>query len=281
MHVWLYEGVTDWVAYIMPLRSGMIDVESHLSAISKKINNSDEYDTSYSLVRISTDWPTEEGIKQYSNIYQLGAVTAELLDIKLLELSDGKKGLREVYLELISKFGKDKPFNNDTFFDVFVEMTYPEIREFIDNYIRGTKPLPYEEYFQKLGINYTYSQPSEDKTPALGLALRPVDHKYLSIQGFSKYHENFGLEEDDVIIKIFGEDVSMENARELLNMKNEMKPGDEYEITVKRGEKELTFTGVLFERMDYHLLTVDENSTEEQKILRDFWSSNLSLSVSY
>jgi predicted metalloprotease with PDZ domain len=91
MHVWLYEGVTDWVAYIMPLRNGMIDVETHLSAISKKINNSDEYDTSYSLVRISTDWPTDEGIKQYSNIYQLGAVTAELLDIKLLELSAGKR----------------------------------------------------------------------------------------------------------------------------------------------------------------------------------------------
>jgi predicted metalloprotease with PDZ domain len=281
MHVWLYEGVTDWVAYIMPLRNGMIDVETHLSAISKKINNSDEYDTSYSLVRISTDWPTDEGIKQYSNIYQLGAVTAELLDIKLLELSAGKRGLREVYLELISKFGKEKPFNNDTFFDVFVEMTYPEIREFIDNYIRGTKPLPYKEYFQTLGINYTYSQASADTTPVLGLSLRPVDHKYLGIKGFSRNHENFGLEEGDAIVKIFGEDVTMENARELLDMKNELKAGDKYEITVKRGEEELTFTGVLFQRMDYHVLTVDENSTEEQKRLRDAWSSNLPLPINY
>jgi hypothetical protein len=62
-------------------------------------------------------------------------------------------------------------------------------------------------------------------------------------------------------------------------MKNVMKAGDEYEITVKREEEELTFTGVLFERMDYHVLTVDENSTEEQKRLRDIWSSNLPLSV--
>jgi predicted metalloprotease with PDZ domain len=279
MHVWLYEGVTDWVAYIMPLRSGMIDVETHLSAISKKINNSDEYDTSYSLVRISTDWPTEEGIIQYNNIYQLGAVTAELLDIKLLELSDGKKGLREVYLELISKYGKDKPFNNDTFFDVFVEMTYPEIREFINSYISGNQPLPYEEYYKKLGIKYSFSQVSEDTTPVLGLSLVPVEHKFLGIKGFSRNHKNFGLEKGDVIIKILGEDLTMENARELLEMKNVMKAGDEYEITVKREEEELTFTGVLFERMDYHVLTVDENSTEEQKRLRDIWSSNLPLSV--
>jgi predicted metalloprotease with PDZ domain len=257
----------------------MIDVETHLSAISKKINNSDEYDTSYSLVRISTDWPTEEGIIQYNNIYQLGAVTAELLDIKLLELSDGKKGLREVYLELISKYGKDKPFNNDTFFDVFVEMTYPEIREFINSYISGNQPLPYEEYYKKLGIKYSFSQVSEDTTPVLGLSLVPVEHKFLGIKGFSRNHKNFGLEKGDVIIKILGEDLTMENARELLEMKNVMKAGDEYEITVKREEEELTFTGVLFERMDYHVLTVDENSTEEQKRLRDIWSSNLPLSV--
>jgi predicted metalloprotease with PDZ domain len=259
----------------------MVDVKTHLSEISQKINNSDEYDSTYSLVQLSTNWPTEEGVKQYSNIYQRGAVTAELLDIKLIELSVGQRGLREVYLELIKKYGKDKPFNNNTFFDVLVEMTYPEIRGFIDNYISGNQPLPYEEYFEKLGINYTYSQPSEDKTPVLGLSLMPVEHKYFAIRGFSRNHKNFGLEKGDVIIKIFGEDVSMENVRELLDIKNDMKPGDEYEITVKRGEEELTFTGVLFERMDYHVLTVDENCTEEQKRFRDIWSSNLPLSVNY
>ncbi|MHA2101323.1 MAG: hypothetical protein ACW99A_21915, partial [Candidatus Kariarchaeaceae archaeon] len=135
--------------------------------------------------------------------------------------------------------------------------------------------------FQKLGINYTYSQPSEDKSPALGLSLRPIDHKYFSIRGFSKYHESFGLERGDVILKIFGEDLTMENATEMLDRKNEMKPGDQYELTIKRGEEELTFTGVLFERMDYHVLTVNENCTEEQKRLRDIWSSNLPLSVNY
>jgi len=281
MHVWLYEGVTEWVSNIMQLRSGMIDIETQLSRVSKKINASDDFDKNYNLVRLSTEWSTEEGAKQYNNIYQLGAVTAELLDIRLLELSDGKKGLREVYLELISKYGKDKPFNNDTFFDVFVEITYPEIREFINSYIRGNKHLPYEEYYKKLGIHYAYSQPSEDKTPALGISLRPVDHKYFAIQGFSKYHENFGLEKGDVILKIFDEDLSLENSKEILAIKNEMKPEDGYELTIKRGEEELTFSGVLFERMDYHVLTVDNNCTEEQKRLRDIWSSNLPLLVSY
>lgn len=280
IHVWLYEGVTEWVSLIMQLRSGMMDVETHLSEISKKINKSDEFDSSYSLVQMSTDWPTEEGVREYSNIYQRGAVTAELLDIKLLELSNGKKGLREVYLELIKEFGKDNPFNNNTFFDVFVAMTYPEIREFIDNYIIGNQPLPYKEYYHTLGINYIYSRPSEDKTPVLGLELMPIEHKYFVIRGFARNHKDFGLEKGDIIIKIFGEDVTMENARELFDKKNEMRPGDEYEIKIKRGEEDLTFTGVLFPRIDYHILTVDDECTEEQNRLRDFWSSNLPVVIS-
>jgi hypothetical protein len=56
-----------------------------------------------------------------------------------------------------------------------------------------------------------------------------------------------------------------------------MKPGDTYEGTIKRGDEELTFTGTLFERMDYHILNVDENSTEQQKEFRDVWSNYLSI----
>ena len=61
---------------------------------------------------------------QFLNFYNKGAVTAALLDIRLLELSGGKRGLREVYLELLNKYGKDKPFPEDDFFQIFVDMTY-------------------------------------------------------------------------------------------------------------------------------------------------------------
>ena len=60
-------------------------------------------------------------------------------------------------------------------------------------------------------------------------------------------------------------------------MKDKMKPGDEYEVVVKRGEEELTFTGVLFGRMDNHVLEVDENSKVQQTTLREIWSKNLEL----
>jgi predicted metalloprotease with PDZ domain len=276
-HVWLYEGVTEWVSLIMLLRSRVDDIESHLSEISGKLRNSESYDSTYSLTKISKEWSTDEGNKQYGNIYQRGAVTAELLDIRLLELSGGTRGLREVYLDLIKQYGKEKPFDNNTFFDVIVKLTYPEIEDFINDYIRGTESLPYQEYFKKLGIQYIFSQPSKNKTPIFGLHLGSPDGKHLSINGFSKVHNDFGLKEGDIILKVFSEEVTLKNADEIIERKNKMKPGDTYEVTVKRADEELTFTGTLFERMEYHIFKVDENCTEQQKELRNVWSSYLSI----
>lgn len=277
IHVWLYEGVTEWVSTIMLLRSGVEVIESHLSEISRKINISESFDSTYSLSRISKEWSTDEGNKQYGNIYFRGAITAELLDIRLLELSGGTRGLREVYLDLINQYGKEKPFENEKFFDVIVKMTYPEIEAFINNYIRGTSPLPYQEYFEKLGIKYIFSQPLENKAPMFGLHLGSSAGEHLSINGFSKVHKNFGLKEGDIILKVFGKDVTLENSDEIIDQKNEMKTGDTYEVTVKRGDEELTFTGTLFERIDYHVFNVDENCADDQKEFRNVWSNYLSI----
>lgn len=277
IHVWLYEGVTEWVSLIMQLRSHVVSLESHLSTISRKINISESFDSTYSLTRISKEWATDNGNKQYGNIYYRGALVAELLDIRLLELSGGTRGLREVYLDLIKRYGKDKPFENEKFFDILVEMTYPGIGDFINNYIKGSSTLPYKDYFKKLGIEYTFSKPSEDNTPIFGLQLGSSDGEHLSINGFSREHKSFGLEAGDIILEVFGEDVTLKNSDAIIKRKNEMNPGDNYEIVVKRGEEVLAFTGTLFKKMDYHTFSIDENCSEEQKEFKNVWSSYLSV----
>lgn len=154
-HVWLYEGVTEWVSYAMQVKSGEVKFEDYLNYLTEKIVNSNKFDPEYSLTRISREWSTDEGNKQYGNIYQLGALTAAMLDIKLLQLSNGSRGLREVYLELIKKFGKENPFDNDTFFDTLVEMTYPEIEEFVEQHIKNNTPFNFDQEMKAFGIKYS------------------------------------------------------------------------------------------------------------------------------
>jgi predicted metalloprotease with PDZ domain len=212
---------------------------------------------------------------EFLNIYEKGAVTAAMLDIRLLELSNGKLGLREVFLDLLEQYGKNKPFPEDEFFDIFVENTYPEIEEFIEDYIKGTMPLPYEEYMAKLGFNYIDERPSEDPTPALGVQIGMNDHQQLTIIGTDEFSENSGLKERDVPIKVLGTEVTMQNIREIFGKIRSMKIGETVDMIVQRGDEEVEINLVLHQRMDRHIFESMDTLMENQKQLRDAWSKNL------
>ncbi|UBM58947.1 peptidase [Marinilongibacter aquaticus] len=155
-HLWLYEGTTEWASNILLYRGGVVDLDTYLKhSIAQKIVIDKYYfDTTWSLVRIAEESFNEEGAKQYGNIYYKGSLTAGYLDILLLELSDGKRGFREVILELVKKYGKGNPFSEKTFFADLEAMTYPEVGEFIDLYIKKATPLPHAEFLGKLGLSY-------------------------------------------------------------------------------------------------------------------------------
>jgi predicted metalloprotease with PDZ domain len=74
------------------------------------------------------------------------------LDIRLLELSHGERGLQDLINELTHRFGKRRAFPDSTFVDTLVAMTSPEIRDFFDRYIWDSQHLPIKDYYAKLGI---------------------------------------------------------------------------------------------------------------------------------
>lgn len=154
-HLWLYEGVTEWASDFMQYRNSNMNLPTLLGQLKTKLEiDNERFDPDFSLQRIGSEAYTSYGGGQFGNIYNRGAFVVSLLDIRLLELSGGTKGMREVVLELIETFGPDKAFSEEGFFDTVVEMTYPEIETFITNYIKGTKPLPIQEYYNKIGIEY-------------------------------------------------------------------------------------------------------------------------------
>lgn len=154
-HLWLYEGVTEWAAHIMQFRTGDKSTDDYFKMLQKKVlYSSNYYDTSYSLLELSLNSFTDKGHQQYGNIYMNGALIAGLLDIRLLELSNGEVGLIDVINKLAKKYGPNKPFIDATFLEEFVSFTYPEIADFINLYIRQATAPPFKEYYDKIGINY-------------------------------------------------------------------------------------------------------------------------------
>ena len=183
-HLWLYEGVTEWASNILLFRGGVVPMDAYLKqSIAAKIRVNESYfDNTWSLARVAEESFTEAGAKQYGNIYYKGALVAGYLDIRLLELSEGKRGLREVMLELVAKYGKGNPISEKNFFDDLVKMTYPEIGDFIHDYIKNAEPLPHIEYLSKIGLNFK----RDGKKMDIRKMVNPTDNQMMLLEVWSK-----------------------------------------------------------------------------------------------
>jgi predicted metalloprotease with PDZ domain len=275
-HLWLYEGVTEWASDIMQLRGGVISEEEYMGNISEKISEFySRYDTTYSLSELSLNCYTEKGNREFPNVYAKGSLVAGMLDIELLKLSGGKRGLREVFIDLTKKYGKDNPFSEKDFFNIFVEETYPEIEEFIKKYIKNSEPMPVADYYSLLGYNYINRMIDNEDPTMFGLSLHPNDKGEVVIGGFADGYEDYGLQTGDVMIRLFGEEITMDNLRSLLSRTEDMNIGDEFIIAVKRGEEELEFTGRIFQRFRRHVFEPKEELSDDETKNRDIWMKNL------
>lgn len=275
-HLWLYEGVTEWASDAMQLRGQIMDLPTYFDELSQKITYDKSVDTTYSLSKLGLTCYTDEGQRQYGNIYARGALVAGLLDIRLLELSSGKRGLREVINELATTYGPDQAFPEKEFFAIFTQKTYPEIADFFNRYIKATEPLPFSEYYGKLGITYTPSVPTGQKAPSMGMGAGLVDNKVvLTTLGDSL--RKAGLQEKDEWIAYNGQPVSLETMPAIQNELKKQAVGDVYSLTVRRNGQEITVKSTVAEKelVKKYVFQVDPQATPAQVQLREIWQRNL------
>jgi predicted metalloprotease with PDZ domain len=277
-HLWLYEGTTEWASDMMQLRGGLYDFPKYTGELGKKIMyDNTYYDADYSLLKLSLTSFSDEGQRQYGNIYQRGALVAGLLDIRLLELSGGKKGLREVVLELSKKFGQNKSFNDEKFFETFVAMTYPEIKDFFENYVKNAEELPIKEYYAKLGIDYIARKETGKVIPSLGMQFgQGEDHKII-LSNVDEDMKRIGLHDGDQILNVEHEELTKDNAYKILRGLKEKKQGEEYHLKIKRGDQEKSFTVKVVTENEVLInhFEILKDSNENQTALREAWLKNM------
>ncbi|QCR21291.1 peptidase [Pontibacter sp. SGAir0037] len=275
-HLWLYEGTTEWASDMMRLRSNMIDLPAYLQDMQSKLHYNDQMDKNYSLQKLSLTSYQPEGQKQYGNIYNRGAVTAALLDIRLLELSGGKRGLREVINELSKEFGPKKAFPENDFFELFTAKTYPEIGDFFNRYVKGTEALPLADYFGKLGINYSKSTQTGNLQPYFGYEFNVHDGKIIFVK-VSEELQKMGLRDGDALVSLNGTDITFQNVQEEFEKLMAAKKGDvnTYQV-LRNGSKAEVKTTVLEKEQELrHHFELDKQASPEQLALRANWLKNL------
>jgi len=174
-HAWLYEGVTVWASELMLVHAEERTPEEFLASLSQKVRSARDFRQDLSLTEISLASYDPELGDQFENMDYRGAVAAALLDVLLLDCSDGEAGLRDVLMELAREFGAERPFPADELFALFEARTGPEAGEFLRRHVKGAAEPDYAGLMEPVGVSYD---------PGRGFAFVPdVDERVLRLRG--------------------------------------------------------------------------------------------------
>lgn len=238
-HLWLYEGMTEYAAHHAQAKGGLIGIDELLNIMMQKYENSvTEFNDTMSFTWMSKNVLDKKIHNQYNNVYEKGALIGMCLDILLRDLSNGKYGTQNLMKDLSTKYGKEKSFNDEDLFNDIEKFTYPEIGAFLRNHVSGKIPLPMQEVFEKIGIDFikesityefSFGSPDLDLNPETQ-RLMVTDTK--DIDDFGK---DLGFKKGDELYKLNGVELKIESVKDVIgNYFNTVKEGDKVTIDIYR-----------------------------------------------
>lgn len=269
-HLWLYEGVTEWAANIMLLRTNLITLDEYLKRLTEKLNQSRGYDANVSLRDLGVNAVRMQ--RQYADIYARGAIVAGLLDLRLLELSHGQRGLREVLHELSQEYGINRSFSEAAFFDDFTRRTNPEIGDFFKRYIIGNEPLPIKEYFSRVGIDYSDFAGYDSSKAYSGLSFTVADNMIV-VSSVAPEQSASGIEKGDIVFRVKGDTLTLQNAMQKTSVLRRLKVGDEFQMTLLRDKIPHDVTIKMLPVKRNFIFKEDPDASPEALSLRQAWMS--------
>jgi predicted metalloprotease with PDZ domain len=240
-HLWLYEGTTEYAAGLVQVKYGDETIDNYLRVIEDKIAGSAAYNDSLPFTVMSAECLTKYR-DQYNNVYQKGALIGLCLDIKLLELSEGKYGLQQLMKDLSKTYGKERSFKDKELFDQIIKLTYPEIGDFFKRHVAGSEPLPVIESLSLAGIGFS-AQPKvkEITLGGVSIGLNPATNHLIIVNtpNMDDFGRAMGYQEYDEILKFNGKKLTLENAQLVLTQyMQKVKEGDVLKVVVLRKESE-------------------------------------------
>ena len=274
-HLWLYEGITEYFAYLIQVQSGLITpLDFFAEQMGGKIRRASRYpETKVPFTEMSERVFEKKYGRHYSQVYQRGAIMGLLLDIEIIRLTKGKKTLKDIVLELASKYGPNQSFDEETFFDEFTSLVHPELRQWFADYVEGTIPLDIEGGLSQIGVEY--SKKGKHQVPKR--ILKDYGSKENRIS-FGKYKKVKKVGKKDPIGFKVGDKIDTDKLREEFYDDNgsPVAEGTEVVIFVKRDDAmiELPYSMELKERKYSHRLRILKDLTDSQQNYYSVWIGN-------
>ncbi|MEW5676263.1 peptidase M61 [Flavobacterium enshiense] len=248
-HLWMYEGVTEYFANLFQVNQGLITEEEFYIRMADKIDQSKRFDEKMPFTKMSKDILDAKYKDSYYNVYLKGALIAMCIDIQMRESSNGEKGILDLMQALSNEYGVNKPFNDEELFGKITSLTYPAVGEFLNTYVAGETPIPYEKYFEKMGVKETtIKKPGnpflkDESTPYITVDPSTKEIKVLPGVELNDFMKNLGMKNDDYILAVNDVNYNLDNIYDMIMASMDWKEGETVSVKIKRDGKEQILKG--------------------------------------
>ncbi len=274
-HLWMYEGVTEYFANLFQVNQGLITPDEFYERMTGKINNASSLDDTMSFTEMSANVLVEPYKDQYLNVYEKGALIGMCIDIIIREKSDGQKGILSLMRDLSNLYGVNKAFDDEELFGTITKLTYPEVGAFLNTHVAGKTPIPYADYFAKMGV--TKSKVLVPVNPFLKdqatpyITVNPTSKEIIVIPStkLNNFMTGLSLKGDDIIVSINDKPYNLDNIYDMIIESQNWKDGDAISIKIKRDGVEQSINGKV--KLDYDEEEGYKFTDESKKALNKYW----------
>jgi predicted metalloprotease with PDZ domain len=272
-HLWLYEGVTEYFANLFQVNQGLIDADEFYQRMASKIKTASTMNDTMPFTEMSANVLVEPYKAQYLNVYEKGALIGMCIDIIIREKSNGERGILDLIKKLSREYGVDKPFEDDELFAKITELTYPEVGEFLNTYVAGTTPIPYDVYFAKMGVANEKVSAAENPflkgtTPLITVNGKTKEILIVPDTELNDFMKNLGIKGNDVIMAVNDKAYNLDNIYDLLMESPNLKQGSDISVKIKRNGVEQTLKG----KVKLSSAEVDGYQVSDEKVkLNNAW----------
>jgi predicted metalloprotease with PDZ domain len=277
--LWIAEGFTAYYQNIILRHAHITTPETYLDAVAAGINTVENQPgaKAQTLAEASFDaWikayrPNENSINTGISYYDKGALAGMMLDLEIINDSQGKYSLDDVMKYMYDTYykGKKRGYTDEEFKQGFEKFAGKNLDDFYSKYIYGLAPLDYNQYLGYAGYRIN-DELGATNDPTLGIAISNSNNNGKKIvtavlRGSAAWID--GINVNDELTAIDGQPIT--DAATMLAGKN---PGDKITVSVMRDGLPLTLRVTLLRnnRVKYKIEELP-SATAQQLAVRKKW----------
>ncbi len=273
-HLWMYEGVTEYFANLFQINQGLITEDEFYTRLAGKIANASMMNDTMSFTQMSANVLRKPYKDQYLNVYEKGALIGMCVDIIIREKSGGKRGILDLMQKLSVAYGPNNPFDDSELFGKVTELTYPEVGEFLKTYVAGETPIPYADYFARVGVKQKAIKVPGNvflKGQMPYITVNPETREIVALPQISlpEFYTTLGIQGGDVIQEINGTPYNLDNIYDMIMGSQTWKEDDPITVKIKRDGAIKTLSGKI--KLPYEDATTWEAADKSKEALRQAW----------